>query len=83
MKQELKDIAEQIKSLKLQRKPLKGFVPGLSNAQYKYRHLHIAYCLLRGRSYEEIEGKVREGNEPNWRYIDELKALHTCTKEAV
>jgi hypothetical protein len=83
MKQELKDLASEIKSLKLQRKPLKGFVPGLANAQYKFRHLHIAYCLLRGREYEQIERKCAEGNEPNWRYIDELKAVHSCIKEAV
>ena len=24
-------------------------------AAYEFRHYHIAYCLLRGRTYEEIE----------------------------
>jgi hypothetical protein len=37
------------------------------------RHKHIMYSLIKGRSYEQIEPKVREGNEPNWSYIDELK----------
>lgn len=83
MKQELKTLASEIRHLKTQRKPLRGFVPGLLQAQYKYRHLHIAYCLLRGREYSQIEGKVAEGNEPNWRYIDELKTLHTRKQEAV
>lgn len=35
-----------------------------------YRHMHIAYCLLRGRSYEQIENKVRDGNEPRWNQIE-------------
>lgn len=83
MKQELKQLASHISSLKLQRKPLRGFVPGLASTQYEYRHKHIAYCLLRGTPYELIESKVAEGNEPNWRYIDELKALHTRIEEAV
>src|SRR5574343_1724333 len=30
-----------------------------------YRHMHIAYCLLRGRTYEQIENKVKEGNGPS------------------
>ncbi len=37
-----------------------------------YRHLHIAYCLLRGRKYEQIENKVRPGNEPNWTRIESI-----------
>lgn len=36
------------------------------------RHRHIAYCLLRGTEYERIE-KPREGNEPNWKLIDQLR----------
>jgi hypothetical protein len=83
MKQELKALASHISSLKLQRKPLRGVVPGLAAAQYEYRHKHIASCLLRGTPYEAIESKVAEGNEPNWRYIDELKTLHTCTAETI
>lgn len=30
-----------------------------------YRHAHIAYSLLRGRNYKQIEFKIREGNEPS------------------
>lgn len=29
----------------------------------KFRLKHILYCLLKGRTYREIEGKVEEGNE--------------------
>ena len=37
-----------------------------------FRHLHITYCLLRGTKYEQIEVKVKEGNEPNWTIIEKL-----------
>jgi len=37
-----------------------------------YRHKHIAYCLLRGRTYEQIENKVREGNEPDFTKIEKI-----------
>jgi len=38
----------------------------------KYRHYHIAYCMLRGTPYEKIEQRVRENNEPNWTFINIL-----------
>jgi hypothetical protein len=38
----------------------------------KYRHYHIAYCMLRGTAYERIEAKVREKNEPDWGIINDL-----------
>lgn len=51
-----------------------------------YRHTHIAYCLLRGRKYEEIENHCRKGNEPNWKTIQEIKDAYTaenvCAGEA-
>lgn len=39
---------------------------------YKFRHKHIVYCLLRGRTREQIENKVRDDNKPNEEYIQEL-----------
>lgn len=30
-----------------------------------WRHKHIAYCLLRGRTLEQIERKTRLANKPN------------------
>jgi len=41
-----------------------------------YRHKHIAYCLLRGRKYEEIENKVGSGNEPNWNFIKKIQEAY-------
>ena len=83
IRQEKSNLVTRIRSLKAQRKPLKGYVPNLAHAQYEYRHLHIAHCLLRGRSYEQIEPKVRAGNEPNWGKIDGLKALYSRVETPV
>lgn len=53
-----------------------------SRLHYKkkeYRHMHIAYCMLRGRTYEQIEPKVREGNPVNAdllnRYLARFKKM--------
>lgn len=46
--------------------------------KHTYRHRHIAYCLLRGRTMEQIE-KPRENNQPNARDIEMFK---TCYEEA-
>ena len=37
-----------------------------------FRHHHIAYGLLRGRKYEEIEQYTRKGNEPDWGRIESI-----------
>lgn len=65
-KQELKALASKIRSLKNTRKYVaNGFVPELSSIQHDYRINHIAYCLFRGRSLMEIEGKEPE-DLPEW-----------------
>lgn len=48
---------------------------------YEFRHKHIAYCMLRGKSYEVIEPKVRQGNEPNMRYVQSLIEEYDWTEE--
>lgn len=55
-KRELKSLALSIRSLKEKRKQMpNGYVPGLLDARITYRHLHIVYCLLRGRTIDQIE----------------------------
>jgi len=72
IKEELKAEAKEIRTLKCKFKEAQRngewSVPVPS---WTWRHKHIAYCLLRGRKIEEIENKVREGNEPNQRLINE------------
>jgi len=46
------------------------------------RHKHIAYSLMRGRTYEQIESKCREDNKPDQdlirRIIDEYSTTNVC-----
>lgn len=44
----------------------------LQKLVYNFRHHHIAASLIRGKQYEQIE-KPREGNEPNWDYIESIR----------
>src|ERR1051325_7765601 len=62
MKQELKELASNIRSLKAKRKernadgtPGNGYVSGLHEASRAYRHKHVAYCLARGRQLEQCD----------------------------
>ncbi len=64
--------AQEIRELKAKRKTNPyGFVPGLENKRWEYRHRHIAYCELRGRKCEEIERTCHESPDRN--RIDQLK----------
>jgi hypothetical protein len=82
MKDALKARAVEIKTLRAELKKLQraGDIKASTHQytlDYKlspiYRHMHIAYCELRGTPYERIEPKVREGNEPSRRLIDQYK----------
>jgi len=44
----------------------------LQRMSREYRHRHIAYCELRGRTREQIE-RPREGNEPDEKLIESIK----------
>jgi hypothetical protein len=43
----------------------------LSEMQYEYRHKHIVYSTLRGKTRDQIE-KPRDNNKPNEKYLGEL-----------
>jgi hypothetical protein len=49
---------------------------------WDYRHMHIAYCLLRGRTMQQIENKNRENNEPNQslirKYMEQYREETIC-----
>jgi hypothetical protein len=44
-------------------------------AAYRFRIRHIAYCLMRGRSYEEIEQPAKH-NKPFWNHVEEIMEKH-------
>ncbi len=80
MKQELKQLASQIRSLKAKRKernadgtPGSGYVHGLCEASSIYRHKHVAYCLLRGKKLEQCDSGDRlDMTHVQW-YMDSIK----------
>ena len=59
------------------------FLRELHGLQYEYRHHHIAYCELRGKTRLQIEPKIREHNEPNDSYIKQLKEKYAWTPEEI
>lgn len=64
LKNELKDIAVEIRELKSKRKESQyGYVSGLSAESQDFRIKHIAYCMFRGTPYEKIESKHRDTND--------------------
>jgi Fe-S-cluster-containing dehydrogenase component len=50
----------------------------LKSLKFQFRHRLIAYSIAKGKTYEQIEKKVHEGNEPNWTFVkgiqNELKS---------
>jgi hypothetical protein len=79
MKQEfkkyLKLIATQIREKKNLRKGSEdGYVEGLVTLKYEYRHHHIAYCLIRGRTIKQIENNYDPNNYyPKLSYVKDIK----------
>lgn len=70
LKADLKVLALEIRQLKSTRKQCKfGYVSGLGSAQNDYRIKHIARCMLRGRTLEQIEPKLKDPSDRNHTYV--------------
>lgn len=79
IKGKLKNYAVEIRRLKNTRKlknrgkrDLSDIQIDINRLKYEFRHLHIAYCELRGRKREQIENPSIY-NIPNQKYIDSIK----------
>jgi hypothetical protein len=74
LKQIQKEYAVKIRKLKSTRKSCKnGYVPLLDSMRWNARHNHIAYCMLHGKKYEEIEkGVCRPDNAPNMARVEKI-----------
>lgn len=68
LKKDLKNLAQELKKWKSSRKlnkrlqlkmPLWEIESKIYRLKVEFRHKHIAYCMLRGRSYEQIESYCR------------------------
>jgi hypothetical protein len=82
MKQDLKDLAVKIRNGKSGRKPKnlnksneKDYNKLVWN-RTKFRYIHIAYCLMRGRTMEQIE-RPREDNIPREDQIKKYIELYS------
>jgi hypothetical protein len=63
---------EQIERYNLLSKESKKCLDALSKDKSDYRYKHIIYSLSKGKTYNQIEQKVRKENKPN---IDTLKSV--------
>ena len=79
IKEELKKEALELRKLKLDFKDCQRGIhkgPRVSEsdvyrAKYNWRYKHIAYCILKGKSYEEIENA--KGSQANKLTIEQFK----------
>lgn len=71
--QHTKDIVAKWKTWGDKYRSLCDAINNVSSLKYKFRHKHIIYSMARGKTYEQIEQKVRKGNEPDWFTIEKLK----------
>lgn len=80
LKTELKEIAFEIRKRKqaIRCKPNAGWKEWseLWVAKHDFRHKHIAYCLLRGRTYEQIEGKLVDAKAPDMNWVQTIMEAH-------
>jgi uncharacterized protein YcsI (UPF0317 family) len=81
LKKELKELAQEIRETKDYARGNKAREAGRGAGYYQcallflkrdFRHKHIAYCLMRGKTYEQIE-KPRKGNETDQTLIKEIR----------
>ncbi len=85
-KKDLKALAKEIRAKKNTRKEHdNGYVPGLWRDQKDFRFKHIAYCLMRGRKYEEVERYTEKPlYKHEWREIKKLMEVpneNACLSE--
>ena len=93
LKSYLKDTAKKIKETRLNLKnsqrgiykdePTWRLHVDLSNMVYEFRHHHIAYCELRGKSRVQIERKVKDNNEASESYIESIKEKYEWSPEEI
>lgn len=80
LKNYLKELAVEIREYKEKHKEIQrqnggggsGYIGDLYRRQYLYRHHHIAYSELRGRTRDQIE-RPKEDNKPNEKVIAQIK----------
>lgn len=69
-----KDFDEKRKSLSDLSSTIYSKLTKKEDLRESYRYLHVVYSLARGRTLEQIEPKVREGNELDLNQLNHTKA---------
>jgi hypothetical protein len=87
-KEELKDKAKYIRALKQSRKPSSenytmAATGKARQAGQEYRYEHIAYCLVRGRTYEQIEQPREENKLTEYIWETKINKLYATLKTKV
>lgn len=89
LKNKLKELAKELRELKSHRKldnrgdwSLYQLENEIDKDKFVARHTHIAYCLLRGREYDEIE-RPADDNPPNWEVIEAIRTEYANAEENV
>jgi hypothetical protein len=70
MRDDLKNCAKSLHELKCKRnKAFKEscyagkYQQSISDKKFSVRHMHLAYCLAKGKNYSQIESKHRENHD--------------------
>lgn len=87
LKNYLKKLAIEIRTLKQKHREVQrqnkgggsGYIPDLYYKCRDYRHCHIAYSELRGKTRDQIE-KPKENNKPNEKDITQIKEKYADEK---
>ena len=89
LKNKLKELANRIRELKSHRKQDNRGDWSIWDIEYniwrdkrEYRHKHIAYCLLRGRMYDEIE-RPGADNPANMALVNKYMEQYNVKEENV
>lgn len=62
-KKEIRELKEEIKRESRRGNPTRDLQSQLSTDKLNYRYEHVAYSLLKGKKYKDIEQVVADGNE--------------------
>jgi len=62
-KKEIRELKEKIKVEMRNGNPTSALQSQLSTDKLNYRYEHVAYSMLKGQKYEDIEQAVADGNE--------------------
>ena len=80
IKSEHKSLAQKIRKLKNTRKTTpNGYVSGLERLRIEYRHRHIAFCELLGKTRDQIEKPNSKSANEN--YIEKIKTEYIARLE--